>query len=142
MKKFVDNAGFAIYLVLSLALIRLIYVGLKYAMFYFGLYARNVTKVLYWVGGTLLGLILGTVIFGVLAMIINKINPFPSRKSNVYILGPAILLLSLYQCYELYRFPYLYAERWSYVPYACAFILLLSFTVKTYKMLSYDEFSH
>lgn len=142
MKKFVNNAGFAIYLVLSLALVRLIYIGLKYAMFYFGLYARNVTKVLYWVGGTIATLVVGTIIFGMLAMVINKVNPVPSRKSNVYILGTAILLLTLYQCYELYRFPYLYAERWSYVPYACSFILLLYLTHKTYKMLSYDEFSH
>jgi hypothetical protein len=146
MKKFVNTAGLVVHLVLSVALMRLIYAMLFNAMLYFGLYVPSIIGALVWIVGTLMALMAGTLLFGLLALGINRISPFSLRKVGLLILTPLVIASTLYQCWELYKVPYIYGLQaggdWSYVAYACIYFMLLFFTVKSYKMLTLNRFAH
>ena len=97
-----------------------------------------------WSGFTIVFIVAGTALFGLLALLINRVNPFENRGR--YFITPLFLFAAAFFGYELYK--RFFKSYWltqgesSPVIMVCLILCFVYMCIKMYRMLGYNSYNH
>jgi ABC-type transport system involved in multi-copper enzyme maturation permease subunit len=96
-----------------------------------------------WAGFTIVFIIVGTALFGLIALLINRVNPFESRGR--YFIMPLFFFAAAFFGHELYkrffRSYWLTLEESSPVIMVCLVLCFVYMSIKMYRMLGYNSYN-
>lgn len=100
MDKYLKFAQFIAFVVLAILPFRLLSNFLHHINYYY--YYKPTLSIFHWLGGTILFLFLGSVVFGGMTILVKYVNPFKMHSITSYVIVPLSILLTIQQTVNIY----------------------------------------